>query len=211
MFRSVVLGALMALVSSVAVAAGPLFVTTAFPTGIPDSDPFKANLATIGVGMDLAAPANVQVLVPTQLNFRLLESRPTGATEVNALVVDGTTYGVTPQAFSPAGTPLGSQLFSGQFIGDVGFRLTNFAVDEPALFWPIGFHLYMRSADAGNLSGIGPFIGHFDTLYFSVSNVALFEVSAANVPEPESWGLLILGFLGLGTMIRLSRARPAAA
>ncbi len=63
---------------------------------------------------------DVQVLVPATLTFRLLESRPTDTTEVSALTVGGATYGISPQAFSPTGTLLGSQLFSGSFHDGIG-------------------------------------------------------------------------------------------
>lgn len=207
MFRSMVVGALIALAGGAAMAAGPLYVTTAFTSGIQDSDPFKANLASIGVGLDLAPPMQVDVLVPAKLNFRLLESRPRRDAEVNALVVGGTTYDIAPQAFSAAGTLLGSQLFSGAFSNAIGFRLTNFEPDAPPVYWPDGFRLYIRSSDAGNLSGIGPSIGHFDTLYFSVDGAALFEVSAAGAPEPASWAVMVLGFGVVGGGLRRRRTQ----
>jgi hypothetical protein len=205
MFRSIVIGIALSLIGSAAMAAAPLHVTTAFSSGISNSDPFKANLESIGVALDLAPPFDVQVFSPATLNFRLLESRAGRSSEVDTLHVGGTTYDVTPQAFAPVGTLLGSQLFSGSFSGTTGFRLTDFEDDQPPVFWPDAFRLYIRSSDADNLTGIGPFIGNFDTLYFSVNDMALFEVSAAYVPEPATWALIILGFGATGAALRVRR------
>lgn len=207
MFRSIVVGIAAALMGGAALAEGPLYVTTAFSSGISENDPFKANLESIGVSFALAQPIEVEVLLPTKLNFRLLESRPGRTSSVDTLHVGETAYDVAPQPFSAAGTLLGSQLFSGAFSEAVGFRLTDFEVDQPPVLWPDAFRLYMRSSDADDLEGIGPFIGHFNTLYFSVDDMALFEVSAAAVPEPSAWAMMIVGFGLAGAMVRRGR-RP---
>lgn len=207
MFRSIVVGIAAALLGGAALAEGPLYVTTGFSSAIAPSDPFKANLESIGVTFDLAPPMEVEVFLPTKLTFRLLESRPGRTSSVDTLHVGETAYDVAPQAFSAAGTLLGSQLFSGSFTEAVGFRLTDFEADQPPVLWPDAFRLYMRSSDADNLEGIGPFIGHFDTLYFSVNDMALFEVSAAPAPEPSAWAMMIVGFGLAGAMVRRVR-RP---
>ena len=190
-------------------AAGPLAVTTDFPAPLSPGDPFHDNLQSIGVGVELASPTSVNVNVPSKLVFRLLESRPTRAgLEIISLTVGGATYPIAVQNFSPTGTFLGNQTFSGSFASALGFNDNFFGPDAPPIPWPDGFRVFIRSSDEGNLSGIGPFIGNFETLYFSVGDAALFSVSSA-VPEPGAWAMMIIGFGGVGVLIRRSRARPA--
>jgi hypothetical protein len=209
MFRTITAGLAVAVgLAGSAMAAGPMAVTTNFPAPLFAGDPFHDNLLSIGVGVELAAPAFVDVFAATNLTFRLLESRAGRTQEITEFVVDGVSYDVAPQAFSATGTLLGTQLFSGSFTDSVGFLTAEMEADPgnpPPIFWPDGFQVYIRSADEANLSGIGPFIGDFDTLYFSIGGLALFEVSSAAVPEPSTWMTLILGF-GLGGLaVRRSR------
>jgi hypothetical protein len=49
-----------------------------------------------------------------------------------------------------------------------------------------------------------------DTLYFSVNNIGLFEVSSAAVPEPATWTLLIAGFGAAGAVLRRRAAVRSA-
>lgn len=202
--------ALSFVMASAALAAGPMGVTTDFPAPLFPGDPFHDNLQSIGVGVELASPTSVNVNLPANLTFRLLESRaPREGLEIISLTAGGVTYPISAQGFSPTGTFLGTQLFSGPFTGALGFNDNNFGPDAPPVPWPDGFRVFIRSADEGNLSGIGPFIGNFNTLYFSVGDSALFSVSSA-VPEPGAWALMIVGFGLAGAALRGSRARPAA-
>jgi hypothetical protein len=194
-------------------AAGPLSVDTNFPAPVAPSDPFKADLQSIGVGVELASPTFVTVDPGTTLTFRLLQSQASAASglQITSLVVGADTYAIGPQAFSSPGTLLGAQPFSGSFTGGVGFTDSLSGDEAPPLYWPEAFQVYIRSADEGNLSGIGPFIGDFDTLYFSIAGAALFEVTALDsaVPEPGAWTLLLAGFLLSGLAIRARRAEAA--
>jgi len=195
-------------VAGPALAAGPLAVTTDFPTGVFNGDPFKADLAGIGVGVELAAPTAIDVLSSANLTFKLLAAAapPRGGFAIDTLVVNGVDYEFGAQGFTFPGTVLGSQLFSGSFASQVGFRTSDMP-DDATIFWPDGFQVYIRSADEPNLSGIGPFIGNFDTLYFSIGGEALFEVTSVTggVPEPATWGLMILGFGLAGAGLRRRR------
>lgn len=194
-----------------ALAAGPMSVTTDFPAPVFVGDPFRTNLASIGVGVELASPTFVDVLAPTELTFRLLESRVTDGLEITSLTVGGSTYAINAQAFSPTGTLLGTQLFSGSFTGAVGFNDSIFGPDAPPVTWPDGFRVFIKSSDEPNLTGIGPFIGGFETLYFSVGDTALFEVTSISpIPEPSAWALMIVGFGAVGAVIRSSRRRSPA-
>lgn len=195
-----------------AMAAGPMSVTTNFPAALWNGDPFRTELLSIGVGTELASPTLVNVYAPSKLTFSLLESRaPEGGLQITSLTIDGVAYAFAPQAFSPTGTTLGSQIFSGAFASKVGFNDNIFGPDAPPVMWPDGIQVYIKSADEDNLSGIGPFIGNFDTLYFSVGNAALFSVTYAAVPEPSAWALMITGFMLTGTMLRRRALRVAPA
>lgn len=196
--------------TSTTLAAGPMAVTTNFPAPLFAGDPFHDNLQSIGVGMELASPTGVHVSQPAKLTFRLLESRaPREGLEIISLTAGGVTYPIAAQSFSATGTFLGTQIFSGPFTGGVGFNDNNFGPDAPPVSWPDGFRVFIRSNDEGNLTGIGPFIGNFQTLYFSVGDSALFSVSSA-VPEPGQWALMILGFGLAGAALRESRTRRPA-
>jgi len=216
LLKSVVAGLALACCSPV-LAEGPLHVTTDFSAGISPIDNFKANLESIGAGMELAAPTFVTVDPNTELTFRLLESRTESrGLQINSLVVDGSEYAFGLQAFNPTGTVLGTHILSGSFNDLIGFTDSLSGPDAPPLFWPEAFQVYINSADADNLTGIGPFIGRFDTLYFSIANAALFQVSVASpaVPEPASWALMISGFAISGAAIRRKRRtafRPSSA
>lgn len=195
-----------------AFAAGPMSVTTDFPASLWNGDPFYTELLSIGAGTELASPTLVNVYSPSKLTFSLLESRaPTGGLEITSLTVDGATYSVSPQAFSATGTVLGSQLFSGAFASKVGFNDNIFGPEAPPVMWPDGIQVYIKSSDEDNLSGIGPFIGNFDTLYFSVGNAALFSVTYAAVPEPGAWALMITGFMLTGAVLRRRSMRTTPA
>ena len=213
MFRTMAVGVTAALgLAGSAWAAGPMAVTTNFPAPLFVGDPFHDDLLSIGVGVELASPTFVDVFDASNLTFRLLASEPSRTVDIRELVVDGVTYSFGPQAFSPAGTLLGTQLFSGSFTGQVGFRDAQMVSDPgnpPPISWPEAFQVYIRSADEANLSGIGPFIGDFDTLYFSIAGVALFEVTTAAVPEPATWAVMVVGF-GLGGAALRSRRRKLA-
>jgi hypothetical protein len=207
MFRKVLAGAALALgVVGGAQAAGPLSVDTPFPAPISPVETFKADLESMGVGVELASPTFVTVDPGTTLTFRLLASlEGAGGLQVTKLVVGPSAYDIGPQAFSSPGTLLGSQLFSGSFTAAVGFNDSLSGGDAPPLFWPNAFRVFIRSADEGNLSGIGPFIGDFDTLYFTVADVALFQVTSGAVPEPADWILMIAGLAMTGAVLRRSR------
>ncbi len=214
MFKAMVTGlALAAGLAGAAWADGPLSVTTPFDLGVSPTDPFKADLATLGVTSELGGPTLVSVYQPAKLTFRLLESNTGRAgLQITTLVVDGVDYDFGLQDFTAPGLLLGSQTFSGNFTSLVGFRDASMPGDVDPVPWPDAFQVYIRGADVGNLSGIGPFIGNFDTLYFSIAGVALFEVSAAVVPEPATWALMIGGFGLAGARLRRGRAlRPATA
>lgn len=193
-----------------AFAAGPMSVTTNFPAPLWNADPFYAELTSIGVGVELASPTFVNVSSPSKLTFSLLESRaPRGGLEITSLTVGGTTYPISAQSFSPGGTVLGTQTFSGSFTGAIGFNDSIFGPNAPPVTWPDGIQVFIKSSDEDNLSGIGPFIGNFDTLYFSVGNAALFSVTYAAVPEPGTWAVMIVGFMLAGSALRVRRRRIA--
>ena len=188
-----------------ALAAGPLYVTTDFDTLVAPGDPFKADLASIGVTSELASPTQIEVLSAANLTFKLLRAdRNPNGPRITNLVVDGVDYAFDLQGFTSPGTLLGTQSFSGDFADLVGFRDADMPSDV-TIPWPDGFQVYIRGADVGNLSGIGPFIGYFDTLYFSIGGLALFEVSVAGVPEPQTWVLMIGGFALAGGVLRRRR------
>lgn len=208
MFKPVLASAVLALViAQPAAAAGPLHVTTNFYVPLLGGQ-YQADLQSIGVGFDLDIPATVEVYGPTKVNIRLLASNPNPASgfQVTSLTVGGATYAVGPQAFSAAGTLLGTQVFTGSFTGAVGFTASDFDPEQPPVFWPDGFDVHILSADADEFTGIGPFIGSVDKIYFTVANSALFEVSSA-VPEPATWAMMIIGFGAVGSMVRTSRRR----
>ncbi len=122
MFKAMAVGLAMAAgLASGSAWAGAFSVTTDFPTGI--GGPYAADLAGIGVTVELASPSLVTVFQPTNLTFRLLESHASRqGTQITTLVVDGVDYDFGTQAFTAPGALLGSQLFSGDFSDLVGFR-----------------------------------------------------------------------------------------
>lgn len=207
MLKTVLAGfAAATVISGTALAAGPLSVTTDFPTSVVPSDPFKADLASIGVGVELASPTFVSVFAPTKLTFRLLESHDaTAGPQITALTVGDQTFNFGPQAFTSPGALLGQVLFSGDFTGQVGFRDATLPDDAPPYLWPDSFQVYIRTADEPEFTGIGPFIGAVDTLYFSIAGAALFEVTSLGVPEPGTWALMIAGFGLAGVALRRRR------
>ena len=198
MLRSVAV-AVALLAAAPSLAAGAMSVSTDFPSPLFTGDPFYANLQSIGVGVELDAPTDVFVGTTTPLTFRLLESRrQRNGFETTSLVVGGTTFAISQQAFSSPGTVLGTVNFTGPFQDQIGYTDSLFP-DAPPTYWPLFFQVYINSADAGNLTGIGPYTGTFNTLYFS-AGAALFQVTA--VPEPSTWALLITGFGLTGAAMR---------
>lgn len=208
MLRMVLAGVAMAAAcSGAAVAAGPISVETPFPAPIAPEEPFKANLESIGVGVELANPVFVDVFSPTDLTFRLLESRRDG--QIISLFVGGVEHEFGLQAFTDPGTFLGTHEFSGSFASNLSF-LAAFDPEGVPITYPDGFRVFIRTEDEDEFTGIGPFIGSVDTLYFSIGDAALFEVTSAAVPEPRTWALMIGGFLLAGAALR-RRSRAAAA
>ena len=210
MFKSVLASAVLAfLIAQPAAAAGPLHVTTNFYVPLLGGQ-YQADLQSIGVGIDLDIPATVEVYGPTKVNIRLLaaSTNPTNGFGITSLTVGSDTYAIGPQAFSATGTLLGTQIFTGSFTNTIGFTASDFDPEAPPVFWPDGFDVHILSADADEFTGIGPFIGSIDKIYFTVANSALFEISSA-VPEPATWAMMIIGFGAVGSMARASRRRDA--
>ena len=203
MFNRLMVGVFLAsAVATAAHAAGPLQVSTNFPAPLSAVDVYKADLATIGVHSGLDSPTTVQPSGPQTLEFRLLESHTDrGGFQILALNVGGSTFAVPLQAFSGAGTLLGtvtSALDFGSLIGDTD----NFGPNPPPFAFG-AYNVYLSDADTAALTGIGPFIGDVDHLYFSVGDRALFEVTVAGgVPEPASWALMLAGFGLVGQTVR---------
>ena len=189
-------------VATSASAAGPLQVSTQFPAPLSGVDFYKADLATIGVNSGLNSPATVIPTGPQTLEFRLLESHgERGGFEVLALNVGASTFAVPLQAFSGTGTLLGTVTTAAAFGGLIG-DTDNFG-PNPAPFAFGGYKVYLSDTDTALLTGIGPFIGDVDHLYFSIGDHALFEVIVAGgVPEPASWALMLAGFALVGATLR---------
>ncbi len=188
-----------------AVAAGPLQVSTNFPYPLTAVDPYKADLATLGVTFGLNNPVGVIPSGPTKLEFRLLESHTDASGyQVLSLDVGGVSHAVPLQAFSTAGTLLGTVTTSSSFADLIGITDT-FGPSPPPFIWG-SFPVYLSDADTAALTGIGPFIGDVSRLYFNAGDHALFEVDVmAAAPEPGVWGLLVAGFGLLGLQLRRRR------
>jgi hypothetical protein len=208
MIGRVLAGAALALAAATsAMAAGPLQVSTHFPYSLGGvGDPYAADLATVGVTQGLDTP-DVQPAGPTTLEFRLLEAdiAPSGF-QIFSLDLGGVSYAVTPQAFNATGTLLATVTTGANFSTFVGFTDT-FGPEPPLFIWG-SIPVYLSDADTAALTGIGPFIGDVDHLYFSTGGHALFEVNVAHgVPEPAAWALMIAGFGLAGAQLRRRGAR----
>lgn len=178
---------------------------------------YKSELESIGVGRQLfdsgLQPLEVYVLKPTRLTFRVLASLPQlrdPTIRARMFEVDDVVYSVPEQAFDPAGTVLGTQLFAGFFETSLRFGIDP---DDPTSTQPFGLAnqdvlLFIRSSDTVKIEGEDSFIGEFDRLYFEAYD-SLFEVSVASVPEPSAWALMVAGFGLVGAAVR--RRRPASA
>jgi hypothetical protein len=191
-----------------AVAAGPLQISTNFPYPLTSIDPYKADLATLGVTFGLNNPVTVIPTGPTKLTFKLLESHTdTSNYQVFSLDLGGVSRAVPLQAFSGTGTVLATLTTAQSFDSLIG--VTDSFGPEPAPFtWGL-FPAYLSDADTAALTGSGPYIGDVSKLYFNTFDHALFEVDVvADVPEPAAWGLLLAGFGIIGLQLR--RRRVAA-
>jgi hypothetical protein len=214
MFGKMLAGAALALaMTTSAVAAGPLQISTNFPYPLTAIDPYKADLATLGVTSGLNNPVSVIPSSSTTLEFRLLESDSHSGYQVLSLDLGGVSYAVPLQAFSGAGTLLATVTTSSSFASYVGITDT-FGPEPPAFIWG-AFPVYLSDADTAALTGVGPYIGDVSKLYFNAGDHALFEVDVSagvdgrGVPEPAVWALLVAGFGLMGAQLR--RGRVAAA
>jgi hypothetical protein len=203
--------ALAVAMSTTALAAGPLQVTTNFPYPLNAGiDPYTGDLATLGVGSGLDNP-DVLPNGATTLNFSLLESdvAPDGF-QILSLDLGGTSYAVPLKAFDGTKTLLATVTTASAFSSFVG--ITDTIGPEPPQFIWGAFTGYLLNADTNALTGIGPFIGDVST-YFIGADHALFEVDVATptrgVPEPGAWALMIAGFGLAGAQLRLRRALAA--
>jgi hypothetical protein len=214
MFEKVLAGAALAFgLATSAMAAGPLQISTNFPYPLTAIDPYMADLASIGVHSGLDNPVTVIPTGPSTLEFRVLESDVAASGyQVLSLDLGGTSYAVPLQAFSASGTLLATVTTSLVFSSFVGITDT-LGPEPPGFIWGF-FPAYLIDADTAALTGIGPFIGDVSRLYFNTGDHALFEVRVASndhgpgVPEPDIWGLLVVGFGLLGAQLR---RRPLAA
>jgi hypothetical protein len=135
---------------------------------------------------------------------------------------DNTTYGVVDPTQSPA-----------SFTAANGLKKFSFLVGSPDLFNRIVFLRADNSviADLTGAAAFGPTItpNGSDTAYrvnyefggesaYTIQfysnlnqNSFAFEYDrfAGVVPEPATWGMMILGFFGLGSVLRVSRRRAA--
>ena len=203
MLDRVILGAFLAgALATTANAAGPLQVSTNFPAPLTAVDGYKADLATLGVTFGLASPATVLPSGPQTLEFRLLDSHAErDGFQVFALNVGASSFAVPLQAFSGAGTLLGTVTTATGFNSLIGDTDTFGPNPPPFAFG--AYKVYLSDADTAALTGIGPFIGNVDHLYFSIGDRALFEVSVAGgVPEPAAWALMLAGFGLVGLAAR---------
>ncbi|MDB5483481.1 MAG: hypothetical protein JWO83_4534 [Caulobacteraceae bacterium] len=192
-------------VATSAVAAGPLQISTNFPYPLTSVDPYKADLATLGVTFGLDNPVGVFPTGPTKLVFKLLDSHTdSSGYQVFSLDLGGVSHAVPLQAFSGTGTVLATVTTAQSFNNFVG--ITDTFGPEPASFiWGL-FPAYLSDADTAALTGIGPYIGNVSKLYFNAGDHALFEVDVATgVPEPAVWGLLVAGFGLVGAQLRRRR------
>lgn len=213
MFGKTLAGAAIALgVATSAVAAGPLQISTHFPAPLTAVDPYKADLATLGVTFGLDSPTTVTPAGATTLEFRLLESHASGGYQVLSLDLGGTSYAVPLQAFSAGGALLATVTTASVFSSFVGITDT-FGPEPPGFIWG-SFPVYLSDADTAALTGIGPYIGDVGRLYFNAGDHALFEVDVAGggsgAPEPGVWAMLVAGFGLLGAQLR-SRRKLAGA
>jgi len=203
MLGRILAGAALALgVATSALAAGPLQVSTAFPSPITGIDPYQSDLASIGVTFEIANPVTVIPSGPTTLEFRVLESDvATSGLQILSLDLGGTSYAVPLQAFSAAGTLLATVTTSQSFSNFVGFTDT-FGPEPTGLIWG-SQPVYLTDPDTAALTGIGPFIGNVSKVYFNIGGQALFEVRVAGgAPEPAAWALMIAGFGLAGAAVR---------
>lgn len=99
---------------------------------------------------------------------------------------------------------LTTRTFVGFFQPSLGF---GFDIDDP-LAQSVPFDLeneevrvFIRTSDVGKIEGEDISIGAFDRLYFEAYG-SLFEMSAAAVPEPSSWALMVAGFGLVGGAVR---------
>ena len=213
MFGKFLAGATIALaMTTSALAAGPLQVSTNFPYPLTVIDPYKADLATLGVTFGLDSPTFVTPSGSTTLEFRLLESHAGGGYQVLSLDIGGVSHVVPLQAFSGAGTLLATVTTASTFSSLVGITDT-FGPEPPAFIWG-AFPVYLSDTDTAALTGIGPFIGDVSKLYFNAGDHALFEVSVAEsgpgMPEPGVWALMVAGFGLAGAQLRRRRVAVAA-
>jgi hypothetical protein len=185
-----------------ALAAGPLQISTNFPSPVFAGDPYKADLASIGVNSELDHPVTVIPTGAVKLQFRLLESHAQrSGFQILSLDVGGISFAVPLQSFSASGAVLGTVTSALAFNDLIG--VTDTIGPEPPPFTWGSFPVYLTDADTAALTGIGPYVGNVSKLYFNAFDSALFEVNVVTgVPEPMTWSLMILGFGLVGTQLR---------
>lgn len=187
-----------------ALAAGPLQISTDFPYPLSSvSDPYTADLATLGVTSGLDSPVTVFPNGPTTLTFKVLESNDDADYQILSLDINGVSHAVPLQTFSGTGTVLATLTTSLPFDQLVGITDTTGPI-PPQFIWGV-FPVYLDDADTAALTGIGPYIGDVSKLYFSTGNHALFEVDVVpGVPEPGVWTMLLSGLFVAGALLRFA-------
>ena len=198
----------------------------------------KLMLALAGTAtLALASAANAAVTIGagSQMSINGAAQLNGGATASQATSIDFLTNGAPGPAAGTVGGYIGTGTFAGQFcdlgcgtINDitslvvgasvtpffilsdgVTFSLTNITSIDRSVSNVLSFQGY--GSFGGTLGGdaINPQIG---TFVFSTQGGTLttFSATAVAVPEPATWGLMLLGFGGIGVALR-RRRKPALA
>lgn len=117
-----------------------------------------------------------------------------GGIEQTLATISGQPYTISFWLLNNGGAP---SSFTASFGSTTLLSLTN-----PPAF---GFTLYSFDAIASSSSTQLQFSARNDPAYFAFDNVSVVSNTAAAVPEPSTWAMMLIGFVALGVGLRRNR------
>lgn len=180
--------------------------TFAFPQSgiadIPGSSELASNLS-VTTDVTVAAPTQLGLYRLRQTNADSLPGYPAGS-DVD-LVLGANRFEIDDQAFDFAGQLVANFTFNGQFLNSLGFVHPEPGFGDVFDYYAfVPFRFYVDAT--ASFSGIGPYVGSSDVIYFGLpGDTGLYRLQSA-VPEPETWALLVAGLGLAGATLRLRRS-----
>jgi hypothetical protein len=190
------------------------------PVTVPTSNDFKADLAGLGLTQYVTTTGNIILNSPASLTFFFLGSESafndTFSTGNSCACVVGSVSSTETTGFTnnfPAGVNIGSIQVFGSGISLAG--ILNFSSSGPGAPGTVGTDSFGILLPANYVSGTPVndfYIAYDDQITNQDDNHDDFivHVVLGAVPEPATWGMMLLGFAGIGMAVRRQR-KPALA